>query len=109
VHRVDIEHPFWSHVPILKRAAGTGPKPLSGDGETIKQVGAHFGPSERLTVDFSDFDRTTLDVVNGQSGNVFDDHFNDQWDAYYNGRTFTLPFSSEAVQQSAVHHLRLQP
>ena len=109
VHRVDIEHPFWSHVPILKRAAGTGPQPLSGNGETVKQVGAHFGPSERLTVDLGNLDATTLDIVNGQSGNIFDDHFNDQWGAYYHGQTFPFPFSSEAVQKRAAHHLRLQP
>ena len=69
----------------------------------------HFGPSERLTVDFSDLDASTLDIVNGQSGNIFDEHYNDQWDAYYHGRTFTLPFSAEAVQRAGVHHLRLEP
>jgi len=50
-----------------------------------------------------------LNIVNGQSGNIFDDHYNDQWDAYYHGRTFTMPFSESAVRDSAAHHLRLQP
>ena len=109
VHRVDIKHPFWSSFPILKRGAGPGPQPLSGDGQTVKQVSAHFGPSERLTVDFADLDSSTLDIVNGQSGNPFDDHYNDQWDAYYHGRTFTLPFSAAAVQRAGVHHLKLEP
>jgi penicillin G amidase len=109
VHRVDIKHPFWSSFPILKRGAGPGPQPLSGDGQTVKQVSTHFGPSERLTVDFSELDNSTLDLVNGQSGNIFDDHYNDQWDAYYHGRTFTLPFSPAAVQRVGVHHLRLEP
>ncbi len=109
VHRVDIRHPFWSSFPILKRGASPGPQPLSGDGQTVKQVGAHFGPSERLTVDFSDLDGSTLDIVNGQSGNIFDEHYNDQWDAYYHGRTFVLPFSSAAVQRAGVHHLKLEP
>ncbi len=109
VHRVDIQHPFWSHFPILKKGAGTGSQPLSGDEQTVKQVSKHFGPSERLTVDFSDMDNSTLDIVNGQSGNIFDEHYNDQWDAYYNGRTFTLPFSQPAVQRAGVHHLRLEP
>jgi len=109
VHRVDIQHPFWSHFPILKKGAGTGSLPLSGDEETIKQVAPHFGPSERLTVDFSELDGTTLDIVNGESGNVFDEHYNDQWDAYYHGRTFALPFSQDAVQRAGVHHLRLEP
>ncbi len=109
VHRTDITHPFWSHIPVLKKGAGPGSLPLSGDTETIKQVAPHFGPSERLTVDFSNLDASTLDIVNGQSGNIFDEHFNDQWDAYYHGRTFTLPFSAEAVQGAGVHHLRLEP
>ncbi len=109
VHRVDIQHPFWSHFPILKKGAGTGSQPLSGDEETIKQVGPHFGPSERLTVDFSNLDDSTLNIVNGQSGNIFAEHYNDQWDAYYHGRTFPLPFSPDAVQRAGVHHLRLQP
>ena len=109
VHRVDIQHPFWSHFPILKKGAGTGSLPLSGDEETIKQVAPHFGPSERLTVDFSNLDGTTLDIVNGESGNIFDEHYNDQWDAYHRGRTFVLPFSQDAVQHAGVHHLRLEP
>ncbi len=113
VHRVDVQHPFWSHFPILKKGAGPGPQPLSGDGQTVKQVGIHlgtsFGPSERLTVDFSDLDHSTLNIVNGQSGNIFDVHYNDQWDAYYRGRTFDLPFSPDAVQRAGVNHLRLEP
>ena len=68
-----------------------------------------FGPSERLTVDFSNLDASTLDIVNGQSGNIFDDHYNDQWDAYYHAKTFSLPFSPEAVHEAAAHHLRLEP
>ena len=109
VHRIDIKHPFWSHFPILKKNAGPGSLPWSGDKQTIKQVTEKFGPSERLTVDFTNLDRSTLDIVNGQSGNIFDDHYDDQWDAYYHGRTFPLPFSTDAVQKAAAHHLRLEP
>ncbi len=108
VHKVDVKHPFWSNFPVLKRA-GPGPQPLSGDEDTVKQVRGEFGPSERFTADMSDLDHSTLDIVNGQSGNIFDEHFNDQWDAYYHGRTFPLPFSQQAVQQAGVHHLRLEP
>ncbi len=109
VHRVDITHPFWSHFPILKRTAGTGSLPMPGDDQTVNQQAPPLGPSERLTVDFSNLDQTTLNIVNGQSGDIFDDHYNDQWDAYYHGQTFTLPFSEDAVQHAAAHHLRLEP
>jgi len=108
-HQVDVKHPFWSNLPILKRAADPGPQPLSGDGLTVKQVGLRFGPSERFTADMSDLDHSTLNIVNGESGNLFDDHYNDQWDAYYHGRTFELPFSTGAVDQAVQHRLRLEP
>jgi penicillin G amidase len=109
VHQVDIKHPFWSNFPILKRAAGPGPQPLSGDGLTVKQVGKQFGPSERFTANMADLDNSTLNIVNGQSGNIFDEHYNDQWDAYYHARTFKLPFSREAIEAAAQHHLKLEP
>jgi penicillin amidase len=109
VHQIDIKHPFWSNFPILKRGASPGPQPLSGDGLTVKQAGPRFGPSERFTADLSNLDDSTLNIVNGQSGNLFDDHYNDQWDAYYHGSTFKLPFSSQAVEQATQHHLKLQP
>lgn len=109
VHRVEVTHPFWSHFPILKKTAGTGSQPWSGDENTIKQVTTKFAPSERLTVDFSNLDESTLDIVNGQSGDIFDDHYNDQWDAYYHGRTFPLPFSPGAVHHASRHQLTLEP
>ena len=109
VHRIDLKHPFWSHFPILKKGAGTGSQTWSGDENTIKQVAKEFAPSERLTVDFANLDGSTLDIVNGQSGNIFDEHYNDQWDAYYHGTTYALPFSPEAVERAAKHHLRLEP
>jgi penicillin G amidase len=109
VHRIDLKHPFWSHFPILKKNAGPGSQPWSGAKQTIKQVTEKFGPSERLTVDFADLDASTLDIVNGQSGNIFDEHYNDQWDAYYHGRSFAMPFSPDSVQKAAAQHLRLEP
>jgi penicillin G amidase len=109
VHQIDLKHPFWSNFPILKRGAGPGPQPLSGDSLTVKAAGLKYGPSERYTADLSNLDNSTLNIVNGESGNLFADHYNDQWDAYYHGRTFQLPFSPEAVEQSTKHRLRMEP
>ena len=58
---LDIEHPIFSHAPLLARLllgvpTGTGPRPKSGDHTTVKQVGRAFGPSERFAADLSDFD-----------------------------------------------------
>ncbi len=106
---VEIAHPIFSKVPILKRWAGPGLHPQSGSGDTVKQVGRAFGPSQRMTVDFSDLDASTLNVVYGESGNLFSPYFGDQWQAWYAGTTFTLPFSKTAVEGSAAHRLTLQP
>jgi penicillin amidase len=104
-----LQHPIFGRVPLLRRWSGPGEKPQSGDGNTVKQVGRGFGPSERMTVDFSDLDASTLNIVTGQSGNLFSPHYMDQFDAWYTGRTFRLPFSQEAVAKARVHELTLEP
>ena len=109
VHPVEVEHPLYSKVPWLRRWTGTGIWPQSGDGTTVKQVGRTFGPSERLTVDFSDFDRSTLNIVIGQAGDPLSPYYIDQWPYWYNGTTFQLPFTDAAVQANTVHTLTLVP
>lgn len=108
-HVVDLEHPLSTFVPFIGGIAGTGPQPLSGDTLTIKQVGRAFGPSQRFTMDWSNIDGSTEDIVLGESGNPYSPYFRDQWDDYYNGRTFALPFTPAAVSANAQHTLRLLP
>ena len=67
---VEIAHPLFGRLPSLKRWAGPGIQPQSGSGDTVKQVGRGFGPSERMTVDFADLDASTLNLVNGKGGNL---------------------------------------
>ncbi len=106
---LEIEHPVFRNIPILRRWSAPGLREQSGGSYTVKQVGRRFGPSERFTVDFSDLDRSTLNTVTGQSGNLFSPYYMDQWAAWYEGRTFPLAFSREAVQRAGAHRLILQP
>ncbi len=108
-HVVDIEHPLSNFLPYVSRMAGTGLLPLSGDTTTVKQVGRSFGPSQRFTMDWSNIDGSTEDIVLGESGNPYSPYFRDQWNDYYNGRTFALPFTPAAVAANAQHTLRLMP
>lgn len=108
-HVVDIEHPLAAFLPFISRIAGTGPQPLSGDTVTVKQVGRDFGPSQRFTMDWSDIDGSTENIVLGESGNPLSPYFRDQWNDYYNGTTFALPFTSAAVAAQARHTLHLLP
>ncbi|MFB3916069.1 MAG: penicillin acylase family protein [Terriglobales bacterium] len=110
---IELSHPLFRHVPLLRRWSGTGRQPQAGDSYTVKQVrgtdGHEIGPSERMTVDFSDLDASTLNIVTGQSGQIFSSYYKDQWPAYYEGRTFPLAFSPSAVKRTRVHELVLEP
>jgi penicillin amidase len=108
-HVVDIEHPLASFLPLVGRIAGTGRKPLSGDGNTVKQVGRDFGPSQRFTMDWSNIDGSTENIVLGESSNPLSPYFRDQWNDWYNGTTFALPFTPSAVAAQTTHTLRLLP
>ncbi|MBZ5568346.1 MAG: penicillin acylase family protein [Acidobacteriia bacterium] len=108
-HPVYLQHPIFGRVPLLRRWTGPDIQPQSGDGNTVKQVGLGFGPSERLTVDFANLDASTLNIVTGQSGNFLSPYYMDQWQAWYQGTTFSLPFSPGAVQKSSAHELKLEP
>lgn len=108
-HVVDLEHPLARFLPVVGRAAGTGPLPLRGDTTTVKQVGRAFGPSQRFTMDWSRVDGSTENIVLGESGNPMSPFFRDQWNDWYQGTTFALPFSSAAVQAQTTHTLRLMP
>jgi penicillin amidase len=108
-HVVDIEHPLTAFLPRIGRVAGTGEQPLSGDTTTVKQVGRDFGPSQRFTMDWSNIDGSTENIVLGESGNPLSPYFRDQWNDYYAGTTFAFPFTSAAVTAQTRHTLRLVP
>ncbi len=108
-HVVDVEHPLAAFLPFLSRVAGTGPQPQSGDGTTVKQVGRTLGPSQRFTMDWSNIDGATENVVMGESSNPYSSYFRDQWNDWYNGTTFALPFTPAAVAAQTHHTLRLLP
>ena len=108
-HVVDIEHPLAVFLPLIGRIAGTGRQPLSGDVTTVKQVGRDFGPSQRFTMDWSNIDGSTENIVLGESSNPLSPYFRDQWNDWYNGTTFALPFTPAAVAAQTRHILRLTP
>ena len=108
-HTVQIEHPLARFLPFISRLAGTGPQPLSGDTTTVKQAAHSIGPSQRFTMDWSQIDGSTENIVLGESGNPLSPYFRDQWQDWYGGTTFELPFSEPAVAAQTRHTLRLLP
>jgi penicillin G amidase len=108
-HPVDVEHPIFGLLPWFKAWTGTGARPQSGDTTTVKQVARTFGPSQRFTIDWGNLDTATENIVMGESGNPLSPYYRDQWSYWYHGRTFTLPFTEQAVAAATVHTLRLKP
>jgi penicillin amidase len=109
VNAVEIENLVLAHIPIVEHWTGPGTQPQSGSGYTVKAVTAKHGPSERFTANLADLDQSTLNTVTGQGGNFMSPYYMDQWKAWYEGTTFTLPFSAKAVDAAKSHRLMLEP
>jgi penicillin amidase len=106
---LELNHPVFGSMPLLGKLSGPGKVPQRGNGNTVCQAGASFGPSQRLTVDFGELDRSTSNVVTGQSGQMLSEHYMDQFPLWLEGRTLELPFSPEAVEAAKSHRLTLLP
>jgi len=109
VNALDVEHPLFGKIPLLRHWAGPGMKEQSGSGYTVKAVTPHHGPSERFTANLANLDESTLNLVTGEGGNFLSPYYVDQWQAWYRGTTFSLPFSSLAVAANRAHGLVLEP
>ncbi len=108
VHTIALSHPLYGMIPFFGWT-GIPAHPQSGDTTTVKQVGSAFGPSQRFTMDWSDIDGSTENIVMGQSGDPVSPYYRDQWPAWYNAATFALPFAPAAVNAATEHTLRLTP
>ncbi|HWY59532.1 MAG TPA: penicillin acylase family protein [Terriglobales bacterium] len=108
-HPMEIQHPIFGKIPLLRRWSGPGLQRLSGSEYTVKAVSRTHGPSERMTVDLANLDQSTLNLVTGEAGNLFSPYFMDQWKAWYEGFTFVWPFSAPAVEKARAHALVLEP
>jgi penicillin G amidase len=109
INEVEIGHPVLGKIPLLARWTGPGIHVQSGSGYTVKAVTRHHGPSERFTANLANLDRSTLNTVTGQGGNFLSPYYMDQWKAWYEGTTFTLPFTDAAVKASQKHVVVLEP
>jgi penicillin G amidase len=109
VNAVEIEHPVLGKIPFVRRWAAPGVREQSGSGYTVKAVTRHHGPSERFTANLADLDQSTLNTVTGQGGNFLSPYYMDQWKAWYEGSTFPLPFTPQAVEATGAHRMVLEP
>jgi penicillin amidase len=99
--QVLIAHPVGHRLPFVARYFDIGPVAMSGGTSTVKQTTRRLGPSERFNADLGDWEKSLLNVTIGQSEHVLSRHYKDQWNAYYYGTSFPMPFK-KAEAKSAV-------
>ncbi len=87
-----IVNPIIHRLPWIGKYFDIGPVPMSGSRVTVKQFTARLAPSMRMDADLADWDRSLLNVIIGQSGQVLSSHYRDQWDDYYAGRGIPMQF-----------------
>jgi len=102
-------HHLSDSIPLFGRFLNVGPVPQAGTGTTVKQTTPTLGPSMRMVVDFAAFDDSVQNITLGESGQVLSPYYKDQFDAWYNGRSFPMLFSDAAVERGTVHLLVLEP
>jgi penicillin amidase len=102
-------HPLGQGLPLLGRLLDVGPFPQAGTGTTVKATTSRHGPSMRMVVDLANLDHSVQNITLGESGQVFSPYYKDQFDAWYNGRSFPMSFSDPAVEGATVHKLVLEP
>jgi penicillin amidase len=89
-----VNHPIGGRLPWVRTFFDIGPAPLSGSSLTVKQTTQRLGPSERMDTSLGNWDHSLLNLPFGESGHVASPHYKDEWDAYYNGRSFPMQFKN---------------
>jgi penicillin amidase len=106
------EHPVVKNIPPvgwffnITYQRNPGPFEMSGSGTTVKQTTKFLGPSERMVVDLGDLDRSVQNLMLGESGSVSSSHFEDEWPAYYYGKSFPMQFNH--VDAKDILHVKPQ-
>ncbi|HUK18337.1 MAG TPA: penicillin acylase family protein [Bryobacteraceae bacterium] len=100
--RVTVAHPVTHQIPWIGKYFDIGPVPMSGSSLTVKQTTLRIAPSMRMNADLSDWDRSLLNILTGQSGHVLSSHYRDQWPAYYVGRSYPMQFRTVKASSTLV-------
>ncbi len=103
-NRMVLDNPVAGRLPLVGKYFNIGEVRMGGSPESPlqKPPEAAFGPSMRMVVDFSDFDKSMQNIPIGQSGQILSRHYRDQWDAYHSGRSFPMQFNKVDASNTLV-------
>jgi penicillin amidase len=91
---LEIRNPVGGSLPVIGPWFNLGPYPMSGGPTTVKQITPRLGPSERMNFSLGNWDNSLWNLLTGESGHRASWHYKDQFDAWYNGESFPMPFRS---------------
>lgn len=120
LHRLDLQHPVLGTdaVPGYVRVLfNRGPWDMPGGSSIVdangwdagKGYGVDWAPSMRMVVDLGHLDASHWVNQTGASGHPFNDHYDDQTDAWATNQTFPWPFTESAVRKATKDELTLVP
>ncbi len=116
VHQVEFPHVFGSN-SFLRRIFNVGPFPVGGSHSTVDKGDFrlsqpflnHVGPSTRQIFDLSDNGNTRSVTPPGESGQVFQRHYDDQIQLWLNGSYRKYPMDRETIETAGYDLLHLRP
>jgi penicillin G amidase len=100
--RIAINNPVIHEVPLVGKYFDIGPVPMSGATTTVKQTSRTLAPSMRMNADLADWERSLFNIPIGQSGQILSSHYKDQWDDYYNARSYPMQFGKVDAKSTLV-------
>ncbi|MFN7921731.1 MAG: penicillin acylase family protein [Bryobacteraceae bacterium] len=87
-----LKHPLLGDYSYVRWFTNIGPHSMGGSTTTVKQTSRRSGPSMRFVADLADFENSRMNLTTGQSGQILSNHYRDQWDDYYAGRSYRMQF-----------------
>jgi len=108
LHKVYFQH------PLDAASLNLGPHERPGDGYTVNATGGtkyvqKTGASYRQVLDLSDWDRSVMTNVPGESGNLGSPHYGDLIEGWAGGKYHPMPYSRKAVEEAAEEREMLTP
>lgn len=89
---VSVVNPVGGRLRWIGSWFNIGPYPVSGGVTTVKQMNGRLGPSERMSFAVGNWDNSLWNLMIGESGHRASWHYKDQFDAWYYGESFPMPF-----------------
>lgn len=107
-------HKVYFRHPLRVASLALPPHSRPGDAYTVNATGGpdytqSHGASYREIIDLSDWDRSIMTNVPGESGTPGDRHYGDLLDSWAEGKYHPMPYSRSAVEAAAEERILLVP